>query len=112
MVGAGSPAAVRTGTGQVNSTTDSVTRASTEAMGAGTGNTRSETTFESAEARFCEARVRTMYATATPGCDLVSSGAMGSVKRTWPSARETSTRTAGIVSTTRDDVSSAEPSDL
>src|SRR2546430_1844974 len=61
MVDTGSPAAVRAGTGQVNSTADSVTRASTEAMRAGTGNMRSVTTFESAEERFCEARVRTMY---------------------------------------------------
>src|SRR5260370_35426945 len=112
MAGAGSRAAARAGTGQVNSTADWVTRASAEAMGAGTGNMRSVTTFESVEARFCEARVRTMYVTAPPGCDLVSSGAMGPVRRTWPSERYLSTRPPGLPETTRNDFASPERAHL
>src|SRR5260370_40645446 len=105
MVGTGSPVAAPLGAAQVNSTAVSVKRASTDAMGAGTGKTRTAITFESAEARFCEARVRTTDVTAPPGCSLVSSATMGSMKITQPSAREVSTRASRDVYPTAEDFS-------
>ena len=59
MPESGSPAEVCVGTGQVRFTAVSVTWDRTEETGCGTGNTRAVTTFESAEARLVESRVRT-----------------------------------------------------
>src|ERR1700680_2506876 len=55
----GSPPDVRAGAVQLSSIADSVTRACKKAIASGTGNMRTETAFELAEARFLEARVRT-----------------------------------------------------